>query len=234
MSQRSGQILESNGEVGAANNGPLILLVDDHPLFLDAMQMTIADAFPDHSISVAHRLSAALDLIAKGARFDLLVLDLNLPDVKGVDGLIRVKSMVGETPVIVVSSLSDQPVVDAVKAAGAIGFVPKHSSREQIVAAIGTVLSKGVLEADPDHAPPASGDVDSVIARMKTLTPQQGTILHMICMGKMNKQIAFELDIAETTVKAHVTAILRKMHAHSRTHAVSLAQSVRFDTILPE
>lgn len=234
MYQRSGQRLETNGGDGAASSGPLILLVDDHPLFLDAMQMTIADAFPDHSISVAHRLSAALDLISEGARFDLLVLDLNLPDVKGVDGLIRVKSLVGETPVVVVSSLSDQPVVDAVMAAGAIGFVPKHSSREQIVAAIGTVLSKGVLEGSAHRAAPATNEADSVIKRMKTLTPQQGAILHMICLGKMNKQIAFELDIAETTVKAHVTAILRKMNAHSRTHAVSLAQSVRFDTILPE
>ncbi|MFV0409927.1 MAG: LuxR C-terminal-related transcriptional regulator [Paracoccus sp. (in: a-proteobacteria)] len=235
MSQLRDHNLERAGDEEQADPNLRILLIDDHPLFLDAMQMTLADAFPGHGIRVAYRLSAALDLIEAGAKFDLLVLDLNLPDVKGVDGLIRVKSAVGATPVVVVSSLSEQPVIDAVLAAGAIGFVPKHSSREQIVAAIGTVLRKGVLDSgSPAPCTPDPDEADSVIERMKSLTPQQGTILHMICLGKMNKQIAFELDIAETTVKAHVTAILRKMKAHSRTHAVSLAQKVRFDTILPE
>ena len=228
MSQGEGLEREVTGQGDAR-----ILLVDDHPLFLDAMQMTLAEAFPGHRIRVAHRLSAALAMIAEGARHDLVVLDLNLPDVQGVDGLIRVKSAVGATPVVVVSSLSDAPVIDAVLAAGAIGFVPKHSSREQIVAAIGAVLSSGVLDGAPPRPAPEDSDLDTVIERLKSLTPQQGTILHMICQGRMNKQIAFELDIAETTVKAHVTAILRKMKAHSRTHAVSLAQSVRFDTIMP-
>lgn len=209
------------------------MLIDDHPLFLEAMQMTLSAAIPNRRIEVANRLAEALEFKGPDA-FDLIVLDLNLPDVDGLDGLIRIRSQFPQAPVVVVSSLSETRISQAVRHAGGAGLIPKDSSRTDIVTAIRRVLAGlEISEEGEVAAEPGADDQAEIIGRMKSLTPQQGTILRMICEGKLNKQIAWELDIAETTVKAHVTAILRKMKAHSRTHAVILVQNTRFDQILP-
>ena len=209
------------------------LIIDDHPLFCDALSMTLQTYIGIARIETAGRLELALARLQTD-RPDVIVLDLNLPDVNGMDGLARLAVVAGDIPVVVVSSLSDARVVSAAIRAGAAGFVPKHSQREIYREAFDAVargdryLPQGHVMSGPEDAP------DNALTRLRLLTRQQAKILHLICEGKMNKQIAFDLSIAEATVKAHVTAIMRKLGVYSRTQAVLLARDVDFATLLPE
>ena len=166
----------------------------------------------------------------------LIVLDLNLPDVNGVDGLIRLRQQAAGVPVLVVSSLTDARVINAALQAGAAGFVPKHSQRDIFRAAFATLAAGGTYTPEGYQPPalggPAPSAKEEAIARLGLLTRQQAVILQLICEGKLNKQIAYDLSIAETTVKAHVTAIMRKLGVYSRTQAVLLAREVNFAALL--
>lgn len=209
------------------------LIVDDHPLFCDALGMTLQAACGIARVETADRLAAALDRLA-ALRPDVIVLDLNLPDVDGLDGLIRLRAAAGATPIVIVSSLTDNRLIASAIKAGATGYVPKHASREDFREAFAAIT------AGASHFPPVplelakSGEapLDDAIARLGTLTKQQGRILDLICEGKLNKQIAYDLSIAETTVKAHVTAIMRKLGVHSRTQAVLVAREASFSSVL--
>lgn len=214
------------------------LIVDDHPLFCDALSMTLKAVAGIGRIDTADSLEAALSRLDRRPLPDVVVLDLNLPDVSGLDGLIRLRRAAGEVPVVVVSSLADHRMIAATVRAGAAGFVPKHSQREVFRTAFAAIargeayVPDGVaLDADPG-APVT--DRDDALQRLSHLTRQQATILQLICAGKLNKQIAYELSIAETTVKAHVTAIMRKLGVQSRTQAVLIAQEASFASVLHE
>lgn len=213
----------------------MILVIDDHPLFCEALQMTLSETLDLPQVTTAPTLEAALTQLRSGPMADGIVLDLNLPDVAGLDGLTRLRNVAPGIPVIVVSSMSDDRIIAAVMHAGAAGFVPKHSPRDAFVTAIGRALAGGVYtpESYSSPSPSATGAVErTAIDRLSDLTPQQARILSLVCEGYLNKQIAYELSITETTVKAHVTAILRKLGAQSRTQAVRIANSASFAAIL--
>jgi DNA-binding NarL/FixJ family response regulator len=215
-----------------------VLIVDDHPLFCDALSMTLRAVAGLSAVETADRLEAALVRLARTPLPDLVVLDLNLPDVTGIDGLIRLRQAAGGVPVLVVSSLADPRVVGACLAAGAAGFVPKHARREAFRAAVEAVKAgQPFLPEGFEPAPPGGTRGlarQDAIARLALLTPQQARILQLICEGKLNKQIAWDLSIAETTVKAHVTAIMRKLGVQSRTQAVLMAKTTDFTSLMPE
>ncbi|WP_167767178.1 LuxR C-terminal-related transcriptional regulator [Jannaschia formosa] len=216
----------------AAARGSWALVVDDHPLFCDALEMTLRSVAPDWSVVTASTLAEGLDRLDGGGRPALVVLDLNLPDATGFDGLIRARQSAGGAPVIVVSSMTDNKIVSAALKAGAAGYVPKHSPRAVFKAALEAIEQGGTYL--PDSFVPAEEDPsDRAVERLASLTPQQGRILELICDGKLNKQIAYDLTIAETTVKAHVTAIMRKLGVRSRTQAVLVAQDAQFRAVLP-
>ena len=216
---------------GSANGWALV--VDDHPLFCDALELTLKSLAAFSEIRTADRLEDAIRVIDEAGAPALILLDLNLPDVNGLDGLISLKRRAAATPIVVVSSMTENAVVSAAIAAGAAGFVPKHSRRSVFKDAMRTIAAgevftpPGFVEGD---APDERGET---LSRLSSLTNQQARILELICEGKLNKQIAFDLSIAETTVKAHVTAIMRKLSVQSRTQAVLVAQDAKFATILP-
>jgi len=211
------------------------LIVDDHPLFCDALSMTLKAFVGIAEIDTADRLEQALTRLEAGAAPDVIVLDLNLPDVNGMDGLVRLRKATGNTPIVVVSSMSDAKVIGAALKAGAAGFVPKHSQREVFRAAFGAI-GKGQRYTPEGYEPDDTGPnaQEAVIARLGLLTRQQAKILQQVCEGKLNKQIAYDLSIAETTVKAHVTAIMRKLGVSSRTQAVLIAREVNFASLLSD
>ncbi|CUH66733.1 Protease production enhancer protein [Thalassovita gelatinovora] len=211
------------------------LVVDDHPLFCDALAMTLQAVTGTATIRATANLEAALTEIRQNGSPDIVVLDLNLPDVKGFDGLIRLKT-VTQVPIIVVSSMSDNRVITSAIKSGAAGFVPKHSQRDVFAAAFDAIRRGEVFIPDGYDLINDASDLDSndAVARLATLTNQQARILQLICEGKLNKQIAFDLSIAETTVKAHVTAIMRKLGVQSRTQAVLIANETSFGTILQD
>jgi DNA-binding NarL/FixJ family response regulator len=209
-----------------------VMVVDDHPLFCEALTMTLGAAFGADAVVSANSLGDALRRLAGGAAPELILLDLNLPDVSGVDGIVRLTSAAPRTPVVVVSSLSDDRVIASALRAGASGFIPKDSPRDVLVGAVRAVL-RGATWTPEGFIPDSdAGSRDDPLARLKDLTPQQMRILQLVCEGKLNKQIAYDLGIAETTVKAHISAILRKLGVQSRTQAVLVAQGVSFAAIL--
>jgi DNA-binding NarL/FixJ family response regulator len=214
------------------------LIVDDHPLFCDALSMTLKSVAGITEIETADRLETAIRRVDLAPAPDVIVLDLNLPDVNGIDGLIRMRQAAAGVPVVVVSSLADNRVIGACMAAGAAGFVPKHSRREVFRAAF-DALRMGQRFLPEGYVSPPEGKSqatarDEAIGRLALLTRQQAKILQLICEGLLNKQIAYELSIAETTVKAHVTAIMRKLGVQSRTQAVLIARETNFASLMPE
>lgn len=216
----------------------MALIVDDHPLFCDALSMTLKSVAGLLRIETADRLEHAINRLDRQPMPDVVVLDLNLPDVDGLDGLIRLKSVVGPVPVVVVSSLADNRVIGAALRAGAAGFVPKHSHRDVFRAAFDSIRQGKTYVPDgftPQSDPNAPvTQKEESIARLSLLTRQQAKILQLICEGMLNKQIAYDLSIAETTVKAHVTAIMRKLGVQSRTQAVLMARGASFESLMPE
>lgn len=213
------------------------LIVDDHPLFCDALAMTLKAFVGIGRIDTADRIETAIERLGEGPLPDVVVLDLNLPDVHGMEGLVRLRQIAGQVPVVVVSSMADARVIGAAMKAGAAGFVPKHSQREIFRAAFDAIAEGRRYTPEtyvplPDTAP--ATPQEEALKRLSLLTRQQARILQLICEGKLNKQIAWELSIAETTVKAHVTAIMRKLGVFSRTQAVLLAREIDFAALLAD
>jgi DNA-binding NarL/FixJ family response regulator len=225
--------MRPNLETPQAKQFHSALIIDDHPLFCDALSMTLQAVSPISSMHTAATLQGALDLLTQGVQVDLLVLDLNLPDVNGLDGLVRLRNA-AQSPIIVVSSMADNRIISSVIHAGAAGFIPKHSQRNVFHDAIAalqeghTFIPSGYVLLEEAEA----ADKDDAVKRLASLTNQQARILQMICLGKLNKQIAYDLSIAETTVKAHVTAIMRKLGVQSRTQAVLIAKQTSFANVL--
>ncbi|CUH77494.1 response regulator [Tropicibacter naphthalenivorans] len=211
------------------------LVVDDHPLFCDALTLTLQSIADFEEIRTAGTLEKALDVVSSDTSIGLILLDLNLPDVNGLDGLVRLRNAAPKAKIIIASSMADNSMISHALKAGANGFVPKHSQRSVFRRAFEAV-SAGQSFVPDGYIDPTGGQdnsPDDALARLASLTNQQARILHLICEGKLNKQIAYDLSIAETTVKAHVTAIMRKLGVHSRTQAVLVAQEARFTKVLP-
>ncbi|TMM51229.1 LuxR C-terminal-related transcriptional regulator [Sulfitobacter sabulilitoris] len=220
--------------LSAARSGNWALIVDDHPLFCDALELTLRSVGDFARVETADCLESAFTVLEGAPPPELILLDLNLPDVSGLDGLIRLKRQAAGSHVMIVSSMTDNAIINRAIVAGASGFVPKHSRRSVFKDALCQIKAGGIFkptgfveDGDDDD------EADDTLTRLSSLTNQQARILQLICEGKLNKQIAFDLSIAETTVKAHVTAIMRKLGVQSRTQAVLVAHDAKFSSVLP-
>jgi DNA-binding NarL/FixJ family response regulator len=211
---------------------PQVLIVDDHPLYRAALRGAIAASVPDCDFLEADKVATLLDVLERHADVHLLLLDLNLPGAYGFSALAHLRGTHPALPVVVVSAMDDPRTVRQALAFGAQGFVSKSANAWSIGASVAAALRGELvmpagdgrqLEADAD---PAALDVAQ---RMALLTPQQFRVFGMLCSGRLNKQIAYDLQIMEATVKAHMTAILRKLGAANRTHAVLLAGRLAVD-----
>lgn len=209
------------------------LIVDDHPMFREAMQSALRSAYPKAEVHEATGIDAAADMLSGLRRsYDLALLDLSMPGTTGFDGLLRLRNQFPRLPILVVSALDDPRVVREALSYGISGFVSKSAKKAEIVRAVATVLSGGVHvpEGHQRNAPAATGHGTSdLVGRLSSLTPQQMRVLQMLRQGMLNKQIAHELDVGETTIKAHVSEILRKLDVVSRTQAVIEVARIDFD-----
>ena len=208
-----------------------VLLVDDHPLLRGGMRYLLRSLDADLEMDEASNCSQALELLADRS-FDLVLLDLNMPGLNGLDALAAVRDAAPGVPLVVLSGESDPGIVRAAIEGGAMGFIPKSSPTEVLIPALRLVLAHGVylpplvLEAAYAARPPAPALSRSATTVLPGLTPRQMDVLHYVIRGKPNKTIARELDLSEGTVKAHLSAVFQTLGVHSRTEAVYAAANL--------
>ncbi|MGM0639074.1 MAG: response regulator, partial [Pseudomonadota bacterium] len=207
-----------------------LMVADDHPLFRDAIGAVIAAGLPGTRLLEADSLARAMQEAERHEEaLDLLLLDLNLPDAEGLDGLSRLRETYPELPVAILSAEQDRRTVLAAIEMGAVGYIPKSTPRDDLLAALRQLL-EGQLYLPPQvmRRPPPAHPAPALTAtapdpRLARLTDKQLEVLELLSRGASNKGIARELDVAETTVKTHVSAILKKLGVASRVQAVLLA-----------
>jgi DNA-binding NarL/FixJ family response regulator len=210
------------------------LVVDDHPLFREALQLAIQSAYPGAEIVEAASISAAKEVLERGRQFDLLLLDLSMPGTRGFDGLLELRSAWPKQPVVIVSAHEDPRIIHEAMTCGAAGYISKSVKKPELAGAIQDVMA-GLVTLPKGYEPPSTsgGSRESDLAmRIATLTRQQLRVLQMVRQGMLNKQIAHELGVGETTIKAHVSEIMRKLNVVSRTQAVIEVARLDFDAIL--
>ncbi|GJE53927.1 response regulator [Methylobacterium thuringiense] len=210
-----------------------LLIIDDHPLFREALASAITLAFPQAHLREADGIRAACEVLAATPSIDLMLLDLSMQGVTGFDGLVTMRTRFPRIPILIVSGLEDPRIMREALRHGAAGFVPKAVDKATLTRAISEVMS-GALFMPPELAGspepnPARGTKSPLDVRVALLTPQQMRVLMMIRQGKLNKQIAHELQVGDSTVKAHVSEILRKLEVISRTQIVIETAYLDFD-----
>jgi DNA-binding NarL/FixJ family response regulator len=210
---------------------PEILIADDHPLYRDALCRAAAQAVPAADLLQADSVPALLVLLDAHADADLLLLDLHMPGARGFSALALLRGQYPQLPIIIVSAHEEAEVARRALAHGAAGYIPKSLAGENIVSAIRTVLDGEVwLPARMSGAGSKLRDAEAQAAeRVAELTPQQFRVLTMLADGQLNKQIAYELGISEATIKAHMTAIMRKLGCSNRTQVALLASQLALD-----
>ena len=209
-----------------------LLIADDHPLFREALRGAVQRVMPGVKLHEADSVDALYALVDAHPDADLLLMDLNMPGAQGFNALAHVRGSRPGLPVVVVSADDDAQTIAGALRYGAQGFIPKSTEAGQLGLAVESVLAGEIYTPPGFHPPRATPDADEdlrVARRVAELTPQQFRVLGMLCSGLLNKQIAYELDVSEATVKAHVTAILRKLGVATRTQAVLAAGRLAVD-----
>ena len=202
------------------------LIADDHPLVRQALSQAIVSELPGARFSEAATLDETLAILDTVDDIDLLLLDLNMPGMQGFSGLFYIRSAYPKVAIVMISASETATVMRQAIDYGAAGFIPKSASLKTIRHAIRALLRGEQWVPDPDVLDSPGGD-PGLAAQLNSLTRQQLRVLMLLTEGKLNKQIAFDLDITEATVKAHVSAILQKLDVSSRTQAVILAQRLK-------
>jgi len=200
-----------------------VLIIDDHPLFREALSAAVTLAYPEATSCEVSSVDAAILELSAEKDYDIALLDLNIPGVQGFEGLLRLRTLHPKLPVLVVSGLENDQIVDESMTYGAAGFLPKSLGRDVLAMALETIMAGDIYVPDnlrTGDTTPATDAKAKLIERLLSLTPQQLRVLFMLREGLLNKQIAYELDVGATTVKKHVSEILRKLSVHSRTQAV--------------
>ena len=207
-----------------------ILIADDHPLFREALRGIALRLLPGADIREAQNTDGLFAMVEANPDADLLLMDLNMPGAQGFSALVHLRATHPQLPVVMVSAREEPETVRRALDHGAVGFIPKSSDAGTLATALQHVLDGERWLPEAALAAPAIADDERAIAaRVRELTPQQLRVLQMMSTGLLNKQIAWELDVTEATVKAHVTAILRKLGANNRTQAVLIAGKLAVD-----
>lgn len=196
-----------------------VLIADDHPLYCDALRAVVPQACPGAEIVVAASQAEALAAIAPDRPFDLVLLDLNLPGATGLSCLSELRRRAPAMPIVVISAVDDPKIMKDVILRGASAFVPKSAPSQVLINALrvivagGTYMPTGILAALQERAGADATEPSS------ELTLRQRRVLELLSTGLSNKQIARDLGISEITVKAHVSAIYRKLGVNNRVQA---------------
>jgi DNA-binding NarL/FixJ family response regulator len=194
-----------------------ILIVDDHPLFRAGFHAVLEQSALEASILSVSTMHEATGLLDTDSDIGLVLLDLHLRDSDGFSALRQIGDKFPTTACIIISGDEHDGIANQSVAAGASGFIPKSFTADEMLAAIDHVLDGNVFV-------PKVSDVPSSTPARSALTLRQLEVVSMLARGFSNKEIARELDLAERTVKAHVTAVLEALNVKNRTQAVIAAQ----------
>lgn len=219
-----------NHQTDSGHPARQFIIADDHPLFRSALRLSIQQTFPDATIFEACDMQSLQQCVADHPDCDLLLLDLHMPGAHGFSGLIFLNGQYPQLPVMVVSANEKPEIMCRAIDYGACGFLPKSAPVEQIAEALQQSLA-GEIWLPPAvaaryNAGDTSSDTNDVVDVIATLTPQQFRVATMLAEGLLNKQIAYEMQVTEATVKAHLTALFRKLEVNSRTQAVLALSSL--------
>ena len=208
----------------------MILIADDHPLFREALKGCVAQLLPEARIVEADSAEALFAAAEKYPGADLLLLDLNMPGTQGFSALVHLRATQPQLPIVIVSAREEPTIIQRALDHGAAGFIPKSATVAVISSAIDAILGGGEWSPSPARHSEGVGPEEAEIARrVRELTPQQFRVLAMLGEGLLNKQIAHALNVSEATIKAHMTAILRKLGANNRTQAVLIVGQLAAD-----
>jgi DNA-binding NarL/FixJ family response regulator len=197
-----------------------ILIADDHPLFRQALAMAASAVRPAARIVESANLMTALNEAAAADDLILILLDLKMPGAEGYSGVALLHAEKPGVPILVVSSADTAQAARNAVRFGAVGFLGKDAGLSAIEAAIADALAGKKIDVPRDDV------IDPVAAQIASLTPTQLKVLLGVMEGRLNKQIAYNLGISEATVKAHMTAILKKLDVQNRTQAVLAAKAL--------
>lgn len=200
------------------DTGYRIIIADDHPLFRNALHLAVTQAVNGAALQEVDCIDQLMLLLTEQGEVDLLLLDLKMPGASGFSALATLRHQYPELPVVIVSATEEPAVVQQAMHYGAMGFIPKSTPMPVLVAALHAILAGDTWF--PAGISLSTAPEDNIAERLASLTPQQFKVLVMLSEGKLNKQIAYELSVSEATVKAHVTAIFRKLNVKNRTQAV--------------
>ncbi|MDP0562270.1 MAG: response regulator transcription factor [Candidatus Endonucleobacter sp. (ex Gigantidas childressi)] len=215
-----------------------IIIADDHPLCRAAMRAALKQILIAPAIYEVGSIAELQDLLAKGHKPNFILLDLQMPGAHGFSGLIFLRQKYPEIPIAIISGYEDLHIIEKTLYYGARGFIPKTASMETMSIAIDKLLTgKTWFPAEFVSAvtnTDTKSGITKIESRLATLTSQQFRVLGMISQGMLNKQIAFDLEISEATVKAHVTAIFKKLDVRNRTQAVIAIKELEINYSSPD
>ncbi|ASP47601.1 response regulator [Cognaticolwellia beringensis] len=197
-----------------------IIIADDHPLFRQALLGTLKLKLTQTQWLEAQTIAELEQHLRDNPDSDLLLLDLHIPGAHGFNTLIHVRNHFPQIPVVVVSAHEDHETIHKSMGYGASGFIPKSTPVEDIYSAIQQVLLGNIWTPAAYNESAPMQDNNDIAERVASLTQQQYRILMMFAQGMLNKQIAYDLHVSEATIKAHATAIFRKLDVRNRTQAV--------------
>lgn len=203
-------------------SNPQVVIADDHPLFRTALKQAVVECIADVEILEAENLGELLIIADNTPALEIVFLDLHMPGNDGFTGLTQLQNHFPDLVVIMVSSDDNPDIMRKAVNFGAAAFIPKSANLTTIGCAIDSVLAGNIwlpenTEINSDQE--TALNHQKLAKQLAQLTPQQYTVLAMIADGQLNKQIAYELNIKETTVKKHVSAILLKLEVYNRTQA---------------
>ena len=206
-----------------------IIIADDHPLFRAALQAALRQGMNNPEIHEAGSIASLQNVLEQVPDPDLILLDLHMPGAHGLSGLIFLRGNYPEIPVVIVSASENQQVIQRAMQHGANGFIPKSSPLDVLKEAVAQVLDGEIWLPDFMATLPTTTPTPDIEQKLASLTPQQFRVLGMISEGMLNKQIAYDLGVSEATIKAHVTAIFKKLGVRNRTQAVIAIKELEVD-----
>ena len=206
-------------------------IADDHPLFRNALLEVIKQHYPESTVGESMALDGVIRDLEQHPETDLLLLDLHMPGSQDLFGLITVREQFPGIPVAIISADEDVSTISRAMGHGASGYIPKSCSPQVIHQAVHAILdgNRWVPEAYRNGLTPVTSEEKDLAAKIATLTPQQYRVLCYLREGWLNKQIGFELGVTEATIKAHITAIFRKLGASNRTQAVIMLSKMSLE-----